>query len=66
VSRPAPAGGWTPGRQELRTLRDGSRAVTVRVAGGRPVRFRYLAPGGQWFDDEQVPDRDGGNCVVHL
>jgi 1,4-alpha-glucan branching enzyme len=56
---------WTPGRHRMRTLRDGSRAVSIRVSGGRPVRFRYLAPGGQWFDDEHA-DRDGGNCVVHL
>jgi 1,4-alpha-glucan branching enzyme len=57
---------WTPGRHELRPKRDGSRSVTVRVAAGRPVRFRYLAPGGHWFDDEHVAERDGGNCVVHL
>ena len=46
--------------------RDGSRSVSIRVPGGRPVRFRYLAPGGHWFDDEHVAERDGGNCVVHL
>lgn len=30
-----------------------------------PVRFRHLAPDGHWFDDDQVPDRDGPDCVVH-
>lgn len=57
---------WTPGRHELRTLRDGSRSISVRVAAGRPVRFRYLAPDGHWFDDEHVPDRDGSDCVVYV
>ena len=57
---------WTPGRHRLRPLRDGSRSVTVRVPAGRPVRFRYLAPDGHWFDDEQVTDRDGADCVVHV
>jgi 1,4-alpha-glucan branching enzyme len=57
---------WTPGRHQLRTLRDGCRSISIRVPGGRPIRFRYLAPGGHWFDDEHVLDRDSGNCVVHL
>ena len=57
---------WTPGRHELRTLRDGSRSISVRVPAGRPVRFRYLAPDGHWFDDEHVPDREGPDCVVHV
>jgi hypothetical protein len=59
--------GWTPGRHEFRPLRNGTRSVSVRVpAVGRPIRFRYLAAGGRWFDDPDVPDRDGSDCVVRL
>lgn len=57
---------WTPGRHELTPLRDGSRSVSVRVPAGRPVRFRYLAADGHWFDDPEVPDRDGADCVVRV
>jgi hypothetical protein len=57
---------WTPGRHELKPLRDGSRAVSVRVQGGRPVRFRYLAADGHWFDDPEIADRDGHDCVVRV
>lgn len=57
---------WTPGRHELKPLRDGTRSVTVRVPAGRAVRFRYLAPDGHWFDDPSVADRDGHDCVVRV
>ena len=57
---------WTPGRHELKLLRDGTRAVSVRVPSGRPIRFRYLAAGGHWFDDPDVADRDGHDCVVRV
>lgn len=59
--------GWTPGRHEFRPLRNGSRSVSVRVpAADRPIRFRYLAADGCWFDDPDVPDREGADCVVRL
>ncbi|WP_319461002.1 isoamylase early set domain-containing protein [Micromonospora sp. RTP1Z1] len=52
---------WQPGRHELVARRDGTRTVTVRLAPGE-YRFRYLATGGVWLDDEsadQVDDRGG-------
>jgi hypothetical protein len=58
--------GWTPGRHELRPLRNGTRSVSVRVAGDRVLRFRYLGSNGQWFDDPDVAERDGPDCVVRL
>ncbi|SNY49524.1 glycoside hydrolase family 13 [Paractinoplanes atraurantiacus] len=42
---------WEPGRHELKPRRDGTRTVSVTVGPGR-YRFRYLATGGVWFDDE--------------
>ncbi|HVQ95846.1 MAG TPA: isoamylase early set domain-containing protein [Mycobacteriales bacterium] len=58
--------GWTPGRHEFKPLRNGTRSVSVRVPADRTVRFRYLAANGQWFDDPDVADRDGPDCLVRL
>ena len=43
--------GWEPGRHELKPRRNGTRTVSVTVDPGH-YRFRYLATGGVWFDDE--------------
>jgi hypothetical protein len=52
--------GWTPGQHRLIRRSNGTRSVTVTVASGQPVQFRYLGSGGRWFDD---PDALDG--VVH-
>ncbi|MEV1290296.1 isoamylase early set domain-containing protein [Micromonospora sp. NPDC049679] len=56
---------WEPGRHELVRRRDGSRTVTLRLEPGE-YRFRYLATGGVWLDDEQADhvDRHGGRLVL--
>lgn len=70
LPRDAPAGtvsvvgcfnGWEPGRHELVSRRDGTRTVTVRLGPGE-YRFRYLATGGVWLDDESADhvDEQGG------
>jgi 1,4-alpha-glucan branching enzyme len=46
---------WTPGVHVLRKRSNGTRSVSVTLPAGQPVRFRYLAEGGRWFDD---PDAD--------
>ncbi|MBO4210419.1 isoamylase early set domain-containing protein [Micromonospora echinofusca] len=56
---------WQPGRHELVPRRDGTRTVTVRLGPGE-YRFRYLATGGVWLDDEcadQV-DQQGGRLLL--
>ena len=58
--------GWTPGRHELKPLRNGTRSVSVRVPADQAVRFRYLAADGRWFDDPDVPERDGADCLLRL
>jgi len=58
--------GWTPGRHVLKPQRNGTCAVSVRLPAGDPVRFRYLADGGTWFDDPDVQDREGGDCLLRL
>ncbi|MEV4628845.1 isoamylase early set domain-containing protein [Micromonospora sp. NPDC049523] len=57
--------GWEPGRHELVPRRDGSRTVTVRLAPGE-YRFRYLATGGIWLDDDQADqvDQQGGRLLL--
>ncbi|SDY46324.1 Glycogen recognition site of AMP-activated protein kinase [Micromonospora pattaloongensis] len=57
--------GWEPGRHELVRRRDGSRTVTVRLEPGE-YRFRYLATGGVWLDDEHADhvDEQGGRLVL--
>lgn len=53
--------GWEPGRHALVARRDGTRTVSVILPAG-VHRFRYLATGDVWFDDEgadRVDDRGG-------
>ncbi|WP_329108570.1 isoamylase early set domain-containing protein [Micromonospora sp. NBC_01699] len=57
--------GWEPGRHELVARRDGRRTVTVRLGPGE-YRFRYLATGGVWLDDDQADqvDQQGGRLLL--
>ena len=56
---------WTPGAHVLRKRSNGTRSVSVTLPAGRPVRFRYLAEGGHWFDDpEAATDGEGGSLLV--
>jgi hypothetical protein len=56
--------GWQPGRHTFVPRRDGSRSVSVTLRTGRTYRFRYLADGGHWFDDEHADGRDGENGLL--
>ncbi|MFY1620148.1 isoamylase early set domain-containing protein [Micromonospora sp. WMMD736] len=56
---------WEPGRHELVARRDGTRTVTVRLGPGE-YRFRYLATGGVWLDDETADGIDGGGSLLRL
>jgi hypothetical protein len=47
---------WTPGRHRLIRRSNGTRSVTVTVASGQVLRFRYLGSGGRWFDDPDAYD----------
>jgi len=47
---------WTPGRHRLIRRSNGTRSVTVTVASGQELRFRYLGSGGRWFDDPDAYD----------
>lgn len=61
---------WDPYATPLRKEGD-LRAATVTLPAGRRYVFRYLAEGGQWFnegdaDDFQPNEFGGHDCVLDL
>ena len=36
----------------------------VTVPAGSTFRFRYLADGGRWFDDETITPGDGRDAII--
>ncbi|NJP31588.1 isoamylase early set domain-containing protein [Micromonospora thermarum] len=57
--------GWEPGRHELVARRDGTRTITVRLGPGE-YRFRYLATGGVWLDDDSADRIDEHGSLLLL
>jgi 1,4-alpha-glucan branching enzyme len=55
---------WDPYAHPLRRRAKGLRSAVVSVPAGSTLRFRYLAEGGRWFDDDSVPVRDQGNATI--
>lgn len=55
---------WNPFAHPLRRRTNGTRSAVVRVPAGSMLRFRYLAEGGLWFDDESADDHEPDGCVV--
>jgi len=55
VSLVADVNEWDPHAQPLVRRANGTRSVAVVVPAGTRIRFRYLADGGEFFDD---PDAD--------
>ncbi|MEO3807672.1 glycoside hydrolase family 13 [Sphaerisporangium sp. B11E5] len=56
---------WSPGLHELQRRRGGIRSVSVILPPG-VHRFRYLATGGMWFDDDTADAIDHGGSLIHL
>jgi hypothetical protein len=57
--------GWAPEQHKLVRRSNGTRSVSVTIASGQEVRFRYLGSGGRWFDDpEAEPVAEGGALRV--
>lgn len=56
--------GWQPGRHPLRRRSNGTRSVAVTIPSGTRIRFRYLGADGRWFNDPNVADLDGRDCVL--
>jgi hypothetical protein len=55
---------WDPSAHPLRARSNRTRSASVTVPAGSTLRFRYLAEGGMWFDDETVPAGGGGDPVL--
>jgi 1,4-alpha-glucan branching enzyme len=55
---------WNPMAHPLRLRANGTRSAVVTVPVGATLRFRYLAEGGVWFDDETAPARDGQDASI--
>ena len=57
---------WDPFAHPLRKRTNGTRSAAVTVQTGSTLRFRYLAEGGMWFDDDTVAvhDSHGGAITV--
>ncbi|MCW2882027.1 MAG: glycoside hydrolase family 13 domain protein [Sphaerisporangium sp.] len=56
---------WCPGSHELLCRRDSTRTVSVILPPG-VHRFRYLASGDVWFDDETADRIDHHGSLIHL
>ena len=50
--------GWDPAVHQLRPRSNGKRSVSVLIDPGTEVSFRYLAEGGQFFDDVEADRLD--------
>ncbi|MEM9036347.1 MAG: isoamylase early set domain-containing protein [Actinomycetota bacterium] len=48
--------GWDPLATPLRKRSNGTRSARVDLTGPMVARFKYLADGGEWFND---PDAHG-------
>jgi 1,4-alpha-glucan branching enzyme len=55
---------WDPSAHPLRPRSNQTRSVSVSVPTGSTLRFRYLAEGGRWFDDETIEVVDEGNSIL--
>jgi 1,4-alpha-glucan branching enzyme len=55
---------WDPAAHPLRLRTNQTRSASVTVPTGSTLRFRYLAEGGMWFDDETLPVTDGGDSSL--
>jgi hypothetical protein len=55
---------WVPGKHQLVPRKNGVRSVSVTLPAGTTHRFRYLATGGLWLDDEHADAIDDQGCFI--
>jgi hypothetical protein len=48
----------------LRKRGNGIRSAVVTLPAGTTIRFRYLAEGGVWFDDDAAEAPDGQDATI--
>ncbi len=57
---------WDPFAHPLRMRSNGTRSTVVTAPSGSTLRFRYLAEGGHWFDDDGAHGVDGQGAILSL
>jgi 1,4-alpha-glucan branching enzyme len=57
---------WDPFAHPLRLRSNRTRSASVTVPAGSTLRFRYLAEGGMWFDDESLPAAGGADPFIEV
>jgi 1,4-alpha-glucan branching enzyme len=55
---------WNPFAHPLRRRANGTRSTAVSVPAHSTLRFRYLAEGGVWFDDETAQESDSRGVFI--
>lgn len=56
--------GWNPFAHPLRVRANRTRSASVTVPSGSTLRFRYLADGGRWFDDDTLTPGEGEDAII--
>jgi 1,4-alpha-glucan branching enzyme len=56
---------WDPHAHPLVRRANGTRSVALVVPEGTRIRFRYLADGGEFFDDPDAEVEDNGMGGTH-
>lgn len=55
---------WDPYAHPLRRRAKGLRSAVVSVPAGSTLRFRYLAEGGRWFNDDSLSPAEGEDAII--
>jgi 1,4-alpha-glucan branching enzyme len=55
---------WNPFAHPLRVRANRTRSASVTVPSGSTLRFRYLAEGGRWFNDDSVSPAEGEDAII--
>jgi len=55
---------WNPFAHPLRIRANRTRSASVTVPSGSTLRFRYLAEGGRWFNDDSLSPAEGEDAII--
>jgi hypothetical protein len=55
---------WDPFAHPLKIRANRTRSASVTVPSGSTLRFRYLADGGRWFDDDSLSTSAGQDAII--
>ena len=55
---------WNPFAHPLRVRANRTRSASVTVPSGSTLRFRYLAEGGRWANDDSLSPAGGEDAII--